>query len=74
VDFIENKYRNKATRLIQVSTFVFNERSQNLLKKMGCKLWYLRQTRWPTDDNIFIRQVENKGLDVLEPTGFKAYK
>jgi len=73
VEFIENKYKNKATKLLKVDTFVFNERSGNLLRKMGFKLWYLNQIVCDIHDNIFSRLVQKWGFDLLEPRGFKLY-
>jgi len=73
VEFIENKYKNKATKLLKVDTFVFNERSGNLLRKMGFKLWYLNQIVCAIHDNIFSRLVQKWGFDLMKPRGFKLY-
>jgi [ribosomal protein S5]-alanine N-acetyltransferase len=74
VDFIDDKYKNKATKLMVLSNFLFNERSINLAKKLNFKFWYLDQVERSKEDNLITRLLEKEGFDLMESIGFKIYK
>jgi len=72
--YLDIQDNNKATKLIQATTFSFNSKSINLLQKFGFKLDYLNKSTWPREDNLVTRRVQKMGLDLLKPDGQEFYR
>nr|YP_009744348.1 hypothetical protein [Xylaria hypoxylon]QIE13212.1 hypothetical protein [Xylaria hypoxylon] len=72
LNYIDNNKYND-TKLLEVTTFTFNERSENLLKKMGFKFWHFKATVWSKEDNALTRLLEKQGYDILKEDGYIYY-
>lgn len=67
-------YPNSVPRgLIKANTFVDNEPSISLLKRVGFQLCELSQDRWPITDNALLRSFLNRGENLLEPGSYRSY-
>lgn len=66
-----NKYRG--TQVITATTFTFNERSENLLHKLGFKILCYQNGVWPKDNSPLTRLVKKHGYDIFKGDGYLYY-
>jgi RimJ/RimL family protein N-acetyltransferase len=66
-------YKYNGRKILTVPTFTFNEKSENLLKKMGFRLWYFEKGLWSKEDNELTRLIEERGYDIFQGDGFTYY-